>query len=87
MTTKRKVKVFTLGCPAYTDVVELVNSIGCPSCEVTVLDMNDATNAQRAKAISVKTAPAIAVNGKLLDCCAARPTEDALRAAGLGVAQ
>jgi hypothetical protein len=41
MAGKRKVEVFSVGYPACQDTIDLVNSIACPSCEVTVLKMND----------------------------------------------
>ncbi len=85
MNAERKVEVFSAGCPACDEVVELVNSIACPSCEVTVLDMNDSSVATRAKALGIKTVPAVVVDGKLADCCAGRgPEEESLRRAGLG---
>jgi len=86
MATKRKVEVFSAGCPACDDSVALVKQIACPSCEVTVLDMNQPDVARRAKALGVRTVPAVAVNGQLLDCCSGGPTEQALRAASVGSA-
>jgi hypothetical protein len=38
---KRKVEVFSAGCPACQATVDLIKSIACPSCEITVLDMHD----------------------------------------------
>jgi glutaredoxin 3 len=41
--------------------------------------------AQRAELLGVRSLPAVAINGKLADCCAGRcPDKDALQAAGLG---
>lgn len=58
---------------------------GCPSCEVSVLDMHDAKVAARAKALGVRAVPAVVVDGKLADCCAAGgPDEAGLSAAGVG---
>jgi hypothetical protein len=34
MTTKRKVEVFSAGCPACNDTVALVQSFACPSCDI-----------------------------------------------------
>ena len=86
MATKRKIEVFTAGCPACDETVALVNRISCPSCEVEVLDMRDRTIAERAKRYGVKCVPAVVVNGQLADCCkGAGVTETALRAAGVGV--
>jgi glutaredoxin len=83
--TKRKVEVFSAGCPACEETVQLVNRIACPSCDVTVLDLNEPTVAGRAKNLGLRSVPAVAINGKLADCCAGRrPQEAALRAAGVG---
>ena len=85
MTTKRKVEVFSAGCPACDETIRMVQSAACPSCEVTVLDMNDANVASRAKSLGIQSVPAVAIDGKLADCCAGRgPDETTLRAAGLG---
>jgi len=87
MATKRKVEVFSAGCPACEDTVRLVKGIACPSCEVSVLDMNEPAVARRAKSLGIRSVPAVAIDGKLADCCAGRgPEEEALRAAGIGQA-
>lgn len=85
--TKRIVEVFSAGCPACEDTIALVNSIACPSCEVSVLDMKDEQVAARAKQLGITRVPSVVVDGKLADCCAAGgPTEQGLRAAGVGKA-
>ncbi len=85
MNAERKLEAFSAGCPACDEVIELVNSIACSSCEVTVLDMNDSSVASRAKRLGIKTVPAVVVDGKLADCCAGRgPEEESLRKAGVG---
>lgn len=87
MATKRKIEVFSAGCPACQDVVALVQSVACPSCEVSVLDMNDPKVASRAKGLGIHSVPAVLIDGKLADCCTGRgPQEATLRAAGLGQA-
>jgi glutaredoxin len=87
MANKRKVEVFSAGCPACQDTVALVQRVACPSCEVSVLDMKDPKVASRAKALGIRSVPAVVIDGKLADCCAGRgPQEATLRAAGLGVA-
>lgn len=86
MTAKRKIEVFSAGCPACTETVELVNRVACPSCEVSVLDMNQAAVAARARDLGIRSVPAVVIDGKLADCCAARgPLEATLRAGGVGV--
>lgn len=85
MTAKRKVEVFSAGCPACMEVVALVQSLACPSCQVEVLDMGDIAVAQRAKSLGVRSVPAVAIDGRLAACCAGRGVDEAsLRAAGLG---
>jgi glutaredoxin 3 len=85
MKAKRKIEIFSAGCPACEETINLVNSIACPACEVSVLDMRDHAVATRAKSLGVRSVPAVAINGKLADCCAGRaPEESQLRAAGLG---
>ena len=87
MEQKRKVEVFSAGCPACESTVQLVKSIACPSCDVQVLDMNKPDVAAKAKQYGVKSVPAVVINGKLAGCCAgAGPDKEALRAEGLGVA-
>ncbi len=85
MATKRRVEVFTAGCPACEETVSLVSRLACPSCDVSVLDMHDEAVAKHAKELGVHTVPAVAIDGKLADCCAGRgPDESKLRSAGLG---
>jgi glutaredoxin 3 len=82
---KRKVEIFTAGCPCCDETVQMVQGIACPSCDVQVLDMQDVEVARRAKELGVRSVPAVAVDGTLAGCCAGRgPTEEALRAAGIG---
>lgn len=66
------------------DTIALINRLACPSCDVTVLDVHEAHIAQRAKALGIRAVPAVAVDGRLLDCCALGPTADALRESGIG---
>ncbi len=85
MKAKRKIEVFSAGCPACKETIDLVNRVACSSCEVTVLDMNDQKVADRAKDLGIRSVPAVVINGKLADCCAGHgPDEATLRTAGLG---
>lgn len=85
MTTKRKIEVFSAGCPVCKDAVKLVNEIACESCEVSVLDMKTPETAERAKAVGIRSVPAVVIDGKLADCCSGHGVDEAtLQAAGLG---
>ncbi|MBI5252504.1 MAG: thioredoxin family protein [Desulfomonile tiedjei] len=82
---KRKIEVFSAGCPVCQDTVDMVNRLKCDSCEVSVLDMNEPGVAERAKTLGIRSVPAVVIDGKLADCCAGRgPDEATLRASGLG---
>lgn len=85
MSNKRKVEVFSAGCPVCEDAVQLVKASACPSCDVAVLDTNDIQVAQRAKSLGIARVPAVVIDGKLADCCANDAVDAAtLKAAGLG---
>jgi glutaredoxin len=85
MTTTRQIEIFSAGCPACEDTVELVKGIACPSCHVSVLDMHDAEVARRAKDLGIRSVPAVVIDGKLADCCTGRGVDETtLRAAGVG---
>lgn len=82
---KRQVEIFSAGCPACQEVIDLVNRIARASCDITVGDMREAEVAERAKSLGVRSVPAVAVNGQLAACCLGRGADEAtLRAAGVG---
>lgn len=86
MKAKRKVDIFSAGCPLCQEAVELVHRLKCPSCEVQVLDMKDPAVVARAKGLGIRSVPAVLVDGRLSDCCAGRgPEEETLRTAGVGM--
>ncbi len=85
MSNKRKIEIFSAGCPACQETIKLVNSIACASCDVTVLDMKDTAVADRAKTLGVQRVAAVLIDGKLADCCRGQGiSEAALRAEGIG---
>ena len=85
MTEKRKIEIFSAGCAACTEVIEMVRRAACSSCEVTVHDMKDIKVATRAKSLGIRSVPSVVIDGKLADCCSGRGVdEQVLRAAGLG---
>ena len=85
MAATRKIEVFSAGCPACHEAIELIRRAACPSCEVIVHDMRDVEVAERAKRLGIRSVPAVVIEGKLAACCAGRGVDEAvLRAAGLG---
>lgn len=82
---KRQVEVFSAGCPACQETIDLINRIACPSCEITVHDMRTSAVAERARALGIRSVPAVVIDGKLADCCVGRGVDEAsLRTAGVG---
>lgn len=82
---RRKIEIFSAGCPVCEVVVQRVTEIACPSCEVEVLDMNDPVTAKAAEAYGVQRVPAVVVDGTLAPCCAGVGVDEAaLRSLGLG---
>jgi len=70
---KRHVEIFTAGCPVCTPVVQLVKETACENCEITIHDLSEQCESKicvtKMKEYNIKRLPAIAVDGKLLDCC------------------
>ena len=67
MANKRSIEIFCSGGPACEEVVQRVTERACDSCEVTVLDIHDSEVADRAQALGIKTTPAIAIDGDLME--------------------
>ncbi len=85
---KRTVEVFTSGCPICESTVNLVKSLACPSCEVSIYDLTKDPNKEvqhKATLYGIKRIPAVVVAGKLLECCEmSSVSEDILVQAGVG---
>lgn len=85
MAIKRKIEVFSAGCALCQDTIDLVHGLACSACEVSVLDMRETAVAARAKALGVRSVPAVTVDGVLASCCAGRGVDEGvLRAMGVG---
>lgn len=84
MTKQRKVEVFTAGCPLCDETVTLVKKLSCPRCDVTVYNLAE-KGIDKAREYGVNSVPTVVVDGKILDCCKrGKPTEEDLKAAGIG---
>lgn len=85
MKAKRTIEIFSAGCSICSDSVARIHALACSLCKVTVLDMQRSEVADRAKALGIRSLPAVVIDGKLADCCAGRGLdEDVLWSAGLG---
>lgn len=88
MPQKRKVEIFSAGCPICEETVALVRRITCSSCEIDVLDMRDDAATTKAKSYGIRSVPAVVIDGQIASCCRhGGPDEGSLRAAGIGVAR
>lgn len=86
---KRQVEVFTANCPVCDPVVKMIEELACDECEVTTYDLvkqcDDKTCLTKMNEYGVQKIPAVAVNGKLLDCCKDSViTKEKLMEAGIG---
>ena len=86
MNEKRHIEIFSAGCPVCEETIRTVNELACSSCEVEVLDINNPDVAKRAATLSIRSIPAVVIDGQLADCCAGRGVSSAaLHEAGIGV--
>ena len=85
MSEKRRVEIFHAGCGLCDDAVVRVRELACEHCEVIVQDMARPDVLERARRLGIEALPAVAVDGRLAECCAGRGLDAAgLRAAGIG---
>ena len=70
--TKRKVEIFSAGCPICQETIEFVNELACTSCEIIIHDMHEKNTQVRSKKLGIKSVPAVAINDVLADCCYGR---------------
>ena len=83
----RRIEVFSAGCPACEETIQLVRSLTCSACEIEVLDMHQPEVVAKAKGYGIHSVPAVVINGKLAGCCSGRGVDAAtLQREGLGVA-
>lgn len=80
--TAKKIEVFSAGCHACAEAVDMIQRIVGSAHQVEVLDMARAEVAARARQLGIHSVPSVVIDGKLADCYAGRgPDEKALRAA------
>jgi glutaredoxin len=90
MADKRKVEIFTAGCPVCDPTVKMVQELACPSCDVHVHDLNKGCETDEcrieAQKYGIKTVPAVVIDGKICSCCDnPGPNREDLQAAGIGI--
>jgi len=87
---KKQIEIFTAGCPVCEPVVQLVKDTAGTDCEITIHNLSEQCESKicvtKMKEYAVKRLPAVAVDGKLLDCCKnIEITKEDLINAGIGV--
>lgn len=90
--SKRKIEVFTSGCPLCEPVVKMVQDLACEYCEVITYNVAQPCDSKecltKVKDYGIQKLPAIAIDGKLLDCCQqSSPSIESLQKAGVGVSE
>lgn len=87
MSEKRKIEIFSAGCPACQEAIETVTGIACSSCEIEVLDMHQEEVSAKAAHYGIRSVPAVVIDGKLANCCTGQGVDaDVLKANGIGTA-
>ncbi len=82
MATKKLIEVFSAGCPACQETIEVVKGLAGSFHEVVVQDMHKSKIASRAERYGIRSAPAVVIDGKLAGCCVGRgPDKHLLRSA------
>lgn len=85
MNTKRKIEVYSAGCPVCTDVISKIREAACESCDIIILDMMLPEVQRSAAGLGILSVPAVVIDGALAGCCSGRGVDmDILRQAGLG---
>ena len=78
----RQIEVFSAGCSACKETIEMVKRLAGSLHQVVVHDMQKSDVASKAKGYGVHSVPAVAIDGKLASCCAGRgPEEHVIKAA------
>ncbi|WKD86906.1 hypothetical protein KCTC32516_02286 [Polaribacter huanghezhanensis] len=86
---KRQVEIFTADCPLCEPVVALIKETACENCKITIHNLSEQCESKicvtKMEEYDVKRLPAVAVDGKLIDCCKnAEITKDDLVNVGIG---
>ncbi len=85
--TKKRIDFFSAGCSLCEDALRTVRVLACDSCDITVFDVKSDAGKSKAKSYGVTRVPAVAVDGRLADCCnQGAVNADTLRKLGVGAA-
>ena len=60
----RQIEIFSTGCPICKEIIQLIRQLDCSSAQFVIVNVNDKTGAQRARDLSLRSFPAIVVDGE-----------------------
>jgi hypothetical protein len=83
MAQRKKIEVFSAGCRACDEAVDLVKRLAGNDHDVEVLDMHQGHVASKATFHGVRSVPAVVVDGRLAACCVGHGVDEALLRAAL----
>jgi glutaredoxin 3 len=63
---RRQVEIFSAGCPLCVQTIHLIQRVAGDLCDITVLRVRDDVVALRAKALRLRSFPAVIVDGELV---------------------
>jgi hypothetical protein len=75
-TQRRKIEVFTAGCPCCIEAVKLIEFLAGNEHDVEMRDMHDPAVAAAASGHGIRRLPAVVIDGRLADCLAARDLDE-----------
>lgn len=83
---KRKIEIFTAGCPVCEEQVAKIKEAACSSCEIEVLNVKDNPEAlKKSKLYKINSLPSVVMDGVLAKCCSTGGIDiEILKSAGLG---
>jgi len=84
MAAKRRVEVFSAGCPICQEAIEVIRREACPSCEIIVQNMMETQVAERARKLGIRSVPAVVINDILVPSSGGGIDIQVLKDAGLG---
>jgi len=67
MAQRRKIEVFTAGCPCCIEAIELVEFLAGAEHDIDIRDMHDPDVAAMASGYGVRRVPAVVIDGQLVD--------------------
>lgn len=76
MAAKKMIEVFSAGCSTCKETIEVVKRLAGSTHEVVIHDMQKSEVASKAKQYSVRSVPAVVIDGKLTACCPGRGLDE-----------